>query len=363
MLGRGLRAGFIVTAVAATFFVAAPASAEDEIVLISVATLSVDGSGAVDLNVQNIGEPGLGAWSLDITYDASIIAAVACGPQQGSVCNPAFAPNTVRVSGASATGLEGSNTLANISFRCAAEGTSALTLSVNILADATIGNPQPIEADAQDGGVTCQAAGDSPTPTPVPPGNGLDCEDFPYQEDAQAALNADTSDPNNLDLDNDGIACEELPHRPIATTSAPGGTLPSAGTGSGFGGVDPMGWAIAALAGAGLAWLSAAVAGLRLVSSSPKEFSAPAPARPASSRHSAPPYVALQPRGAQSHTQERRSALRATTLPTRRRTPPQPPEWSLRAREKLDSIGSSRRRSDAARDASPFDPRRGPWLL
>jgi hypothetical protein len=44
----------------------------------------------------------------------------------------------------------------------------------------------------------------------------LDCPDFPYQEDAQAHLNADRSDPHRLDADNDGIACEANPHRPAA---------------------------------------------------------------------------------------------------------------------------------------------------
>ena len=36
----------------------------------------------------------------------------------------------------------------------------------------------------------------------------FDCADFATQEEAQAALDADESDPNNLDADNDGIACE-----------------------------------------------------------------------------------------------------------------------------------------------------------
>jgi hypothetical protein len=41
----------------------------------------------------------------------------------------------------------------------------------------------------------------------------LDCSDFDTQEEAQAELDKDSSDPNNLDADNDGIACENLPHR------------------------------------------------------------------------------------------------------------------------------------------------------
>lgn len=47
----------------------------------------------------------------------------------------------------------------------------------------------------------------------------LDCKDFKYQEDAQAVLDQDPSDPNGLDEDNDGKACESLPHRPKQSTT------------------------------------------------------------------------------------------------------------------------------------------------
>ena len=47
----------------------------------------------------------------------------------------------------------------------------------------------------------------------------LNCGDFPYQEDAQAVLAANPADPNNLDSNHDGVACETLPHRPTAGTS------------------------------------------------------------------------------------------------------------------------------------------------
>jgi hypothetical protein len=45
-----------------------------------------------------------------------------------------------------------------------------------------------------------------------------DCENFTYQEEAQAVFDADRSDPYRLDEDpgpDDGIACETLPHRPV----------------------------------------------------------------------------------------------------------------------------------------------------
>jgi hypothetical protein len=46
------------------------------------------------------------------------------------------------------------------------------------------------------------------------------CSDFTYQEDAQAVLDQDKSDPNGLDGNNNGVACESLPHR-LTQSSAP----------------------------------------------------------------------------------------------------------------------------------------------
>ena len=42
----------------------------------------------------------------------------------------------------------------------------------------------------------------------------LDCSDFDSQEEAQEELDADSDDPNRLDLDSDGKACESLPSSP-----------------------------------------------------------------------------------------------------------------------------------------------------
>jgi micrococcal nuclease len=41
--------------------------------------------------------------------------------------------------------------------------------------------------------------------------SNLDCASFVYQEDAQRVLKQDPSDPNYLDGDGDGVACEDLP--------------------------------------------------------------------------------------------------------------------------------------------------------
>ena len=65
------------------------------------------------------------------------------------------------------------------------------------------------------------AVGRAARPLPVPRTRRIsDCDDFTYQEEAQAVLDADTSDPNRLDGladdQQDGVACETLPSRGTA---------------------------------------------------------------------------------------------------------------------------------------------------
>ncbi|MGH3930705.1 MAG: excalibur calcium-binding domain-containing protein, partial [Pseudonocardiaceae bacterium] len=55
----------------------------------------------------------------------------------------------------------------------------------------------------------------------------LNCGDFATQEQAQAVLDSDPSDPNGLDGDNDGIACESLPRSGTPEPSAPPTTTPA----------------------------------------------------------------------------------------------------------------------------------------
>lgn len=75
----------------------------------------------------------------------------------------------------------------------------------------------PNGLDAENDGVACEVT-DYPNPErdevpvegSVSPGGDLDCEDFATQQEAQAVFNQDTSDPNGLDADNDGLACEDF---------------------------------------------------------------------------------------------------------------------------------------------------------
>ncbi|KZB81617.1 excalibur calcium-binding domain-containing protein [Amycolatopsis regifaucium] len=54
----------------------------------------------------------------------------------------------------------------------------------------------------------------------------LDCGDFQFQEDAQAVLDKDRSDPHGLDRDKNGIACEKLPKRGSGPTKTSTPTVP-----------------------------------------------------------------------------------------------------------------------------------------
>ncbi len=72
----------------------------------------------------------------------------------------------------------------------------------------------------------------------VQEGDLYDCEDFTYQEEAQRVYDRDTSDPYGLDgpigeaFDGEqGVACEDLPHRPNSGDDGGGGGQPPGGTG------------------------------------------------------------------------------------------------------------------------------------
>jgi Excalibur calcium-binding domain len=69
----------------------------------------------------------------------------------------------------------------------------------------------PSNLDADDDGIACEElSGGTEGSQDTLTGADLDCADFATQAEAQAEFDADTSDPNRLDADNDGIACEEL---------------------------------------------------------------------------------------------------------------------------------------------------------
>ncbi len=58
-------------------------------------------------------------------------------------------------------------------------------------------------------------------PTGDLPTGDLNCSDFATQEEAQAVLDANPDDPNYLDGEGDGVACESLPSAPASASPPP----------------------------------------------------------------------------------------------------------------------------------------------
>ncbi len=161
-----LRLGLVGVAAIATIvlgglLLAGTVSAQDgDGVSISSGGASPGDSDEVTVTAADIGAPGLGAWSIDIIYDDSVITAVGCTADEGGVCNPNFDDDTVRISGATAGGLEGDTELGTIDFECNDDGGSSdLTIDLVTFADATVGGPVEIDVTVSDGTFTCVSGG------------------------------------------------------------------------------------------------------------------------------------------------------------------------------------------------------------
>lgn len=63
----------------------------------------------------------------------------------------------------------------------------------------------------------------------------LDCKDFSSQAAAQANLNANPSDPNGLDANHNGVACEDFTYGSASTGSTQVPTVPQGGVPAGDG--------------------------------------------------------------------------------------------------------------------------------
>lgn len=88
----------------------------------------------------------------------------------------------------------------------------------------------------------------------------LNCDDFTFQEEAQAELDQDPSDPHGLDRDNDDIACETLPSRDgqapadgeageAGAEADDDGQAPTGGVATGAGGTAATGGSLVQAAG------------------------------------------------------------------------------------------------------------------
>ncbi len=119
--------------------------------------ITVGDQGEAVLTILNFDAPGLGAWTIDIEYDNGFVSVVTCEPLPDgtSVCNPAYTDDTVRIVGASGTGLEGTTVIGRVTFLCDAAGESELNLSIVTLADGTIGAPVELVPFIDSGAINC----------------------------------------------------------------------------------------------------------------------------------------------------------------------------------------------------------------
>jgi len=152
--------------VAAAMLMGRGASAQGPLVGATDANADPGGTGTAELYSHDFSDPGLGAWTIDIVYDPSVITITDCNPVEGSgVCNPAYEDDKIRVAGAVAFGLDGDSTLTRIEFECSGEGgTSPLDVQPHDVSDATIGGPVLLDVEVSDGVVSCDGSDDG-TPT------------------------------------------------------------------------------------------------------------------------------------------------------------------------------------------------------
>lgn len=136
---------------------ASTVGAQDQVVTVTIdsLTLTVGGEGSVNLHVADYPEPGLPAWTIDISYDGQVLSVIECSPSGNAVCQTDYREATIRVTGATEKGLVGDFALAAIRFRCHDHGRSSLTLTLEVFGPA-IGFPP--EAEVLDGAIVCEEA-------------------------------------------------------------------------------------------------------------------------------------------------------------------------------------------------------------
>ncbi|MEX2159281.1 MAG: dockerin type I domain-containing protein [Dehalococcoidia bacterium] len=169
-VGRAAKGLLLLAGLLVGLSLAAGASAGTQpTVRIARTTIAVGSQGDVDITAENIAEPGLAAWTIDVVYDPSAVTPLGCGEASGSICNLDFTPEFIRIVGAKATGLVGDSQLASLTFRCDHPGASTLTMSLIEFHDATEADPMRISAQTVEGAAYCKAG------TPPPLLGDVDC--------------------------------------------------------------------------------------------------------------------------------------------------------------------------------------------
>ena len=123
---------------------------------IDSAQAGVGQSADIMLSARDVGAPGIGAWTIDVSYDPATLSVVECRAEHGGICNPQFKSNAARITGSAAQGLTGEFVLGSLWFTCKGEGESGLELDIKVLADGTLGDPQPVEPEVRHGEIYCK---------------------------------------------------------------------------------------------------------------------------------------------------------------------------------------------------------------
>ena len=193
-------------AVAVTLGLLAAGTASAEDLSIERLTVGQSGTATVHLTLEDVPAPGLGAWTVRVFYDPEVIAITSCTAPPAGICNPPAGAGVIHTAGATSSGLIGDTTLATINISCLDIATTALTIVVVTLADATVGTPQPIPPTIDHGAVTCLTQAS-------PPGllGDVDCDGVVTAIDAQlilqyaAQLILSMSCQQNADVNGDGL--------------------------------------------------------------------------------------------------------------------------------------------------------------
>ena len=176
----GLVVAVVFVAFAAGSTATPRASAVNTVLSMGSITMSPGSGVTLDVNVEGIPFPGLGAWSIGIVYDPAVLTALSCVEGAApSVCNVAFSANRVQITGASAKGHQFETVLASITFVCDSPGASDLLIVIDEIADATEASPVPLTVKLQNGRIAC-------SPTMTEPSE----ESFAGDADCNGAVNS-----------------------------------------------------------------------------------------------------------------------------------------------------------------------------
>ncbi len=195
MRSRVLLTGGLAAVVALIVFVAGVstprATAVSTVLSIDSVSMRTGNSTVLELRADDVPFPGLGAWSIGVVYDPSVLTALSCAEGVGpSACNESFAGNRVEITGASAEGHLFDVVLATITFACDRAGASDLLIIIEDFADATESRPVPISLKLQNGRITCSE--------PAPPLQNdllgdVDCNGAVNSRDALLVLQFDAA--------------------------------------------------------------------------------------------------------------------------------------------------------------------------